>query len=157
MKQRSFEEFEATSLYCPRCKAAVPVRKRLLLVLPRAMNMNICVPTVPRRSERRSARMPPRSSSSSNLKNPRNLSTFIHPFGRAKLRLSRRGREARLRVNLQQAPAFRAGSREVHSSLLCHPFLCSDKSVITSRIPLPIRCIFGWVYFCLSPSWQVGT
>jgi hypothetical protein len=28
-----FEEFEATSLYCPRCKAAVPVRKRLLLVL----------------------------------------------------------------------------------------------------------------------------
>jgi hypothetical protein len=30
----SFEEFEATSLYCPRCKAAVPVRKKLLLVLP---------------------------------------------------------------------------------------------------------------------------
>jgi hypothetical protein len=29
-----FEEFEATSLYCPRCKAAVPVRKKLLLVLP---------------------------------------------------------------------------------------------------------------------------
>ena len=29
-----FEEFEATSLYCPTCKAAVPVRKRLLLVLP---------------------------------------------------------------------------------------------------------------------------
>jgi hypothetical protein len=34
MPQHSFEEFEATSLYCPRCKAAVPVRKRLLLVLP---------------------------------------------------------------------------------------------------------------------------
>jgi DNA-directed RNA polymerase subunit RPC12/RpoP len=34
MKKSSFEEFEATSLYCPRCKAAVPVRKRLLLVLP---------------------------------------------------------------------------------------------------------------------------
>jgi hypothetical protein len=34
MRQSSFEEFEATSLYCPRCKAAVPVRKRLLLVLP---------------------------------------------------------------------------------------------------------------------------
>lgn len=34
MRDSSFEEFEATSLYCPRCKAAVPVRKRLLLVLP---------------------------------------------------------------------------------------------------------------------------
>ena len=33
-KNSSFEEFEATSLYCPRCKAAVPVRKKLLLVLP---------------------------------------------------------------------------------------------------------------------------
>jgi len=32
-KQGDFQEFEATSLYCPRCKAAVPVRKRLLLVL----------------------------------------------------------------------------------------------------------------------------
>ena len=30
----SFEQFEATSLYCPRCKTAVPVRKKLLLVLP---------------------------------------------------------------------------------------------------------------------------
>ncbi|HIC90604.1 MAG TPA: hypothetical protein EYP21_00785 [Syntrophaceae bacterium] len=29
-----FEQFEATALYCPRCKEAVPVRKRLLLVLP---------------------------------------------------------------------------------------------------------------------------
>lgn len=28
-----FKEFEATQLYCPRCKQAVPVRKRLLLVL----------------------------------------------------------------------------------------------------------------------------
>lgn len=28
-----FQEFEATTLYCPRCKSAVPVRKRLLLVL----------------------------------------------------------------------------------------------------------------------------
>jgi DNA-directed RNA polymerase subunit RPC12/RpoP len=34
MRKSHFEEFEATSLYCPRCKAAVPVRKRLLLVLP---------------------------------------------------------------------------------------------------------------------------
>jgi len=34
MQKPSFEQFEATSLYCPNCKAAVPVRKRLLLVLP---------------------------------------------------------------------------------------------------------------------------
>ena len=32
-KQGDFQEFEATALYCPRCKEAVPVRKRLLLVL----------------------------------------------------------------------------------------------------------------------------
>lgn len=31
MKQ--FENLEAVSLYCPRCQAAMPVRKRLLLVL----------------------------------------------------------------------------------------------------------------------------
>ena len=29
-----YEEFDATELYCPNCKTAVPVRKRLLLVLP---------------------------------------------------------------------------------------------------------------------------
>lgn len=29
-----FEEFDATELFCPRCQQAVPVRKRLLLVLP---------------------------------------------------------------------------------------------------------------------------
>ncbi|MBU4345567.1 MAG: cytoplasmic protein [Proteobacteria bacterium] len=29
-----FKELDATQLYCPRCKQAVPVRKRLLLVLP---------------------------------------------------------------------------------------------------------------------------
>lgn len=34
MQKPSFEQFEATSLYCSRCKTAVPVRKRLLLVLP---------------------------------------------------------------------------------------------------------------------------
>jgi DNA-directed RNA polymerase subunit RPC12/RpoP len=34
MRTPSYEQFEATSLYCPRCKAAVPVRKKLLLVLP---------------------------------------------------------------------------------------------------------------------------
>jgi hypothetical protein len=30
----SFDQFEATALYCPKCKKAVPVRKRLLLILP---------------------------------------------------------------------------------------------------------------------------
>ncbi len=34
MRESSFKEFEATSLYCPQCRMAVPVRKRLLLVLP---------------------------------------------------------------------------------------------------------------------------
>jgi DNA-directed RNA polymerase subunit RPC12/RpoP len=30
----AFKEFDATQLYCARCKQAVPVRKRLLLILP---------------------------------------------------------------------------------------------------------------------------
>ena len=30
----AYQEFDAMELYCPRCKQAVPVRKRLLLVLP---------------------------------------------------------------------------------------------------------------------------
>ena len=29
-----YKEFEATELFCPKCRQAVPVRKRLLLVLP---------------------------------------------------------------------------------------------------------------------------
>jgi len=29
-----FKEFDATELYCPKCKRPVPVRKRLLIVLP---------------------------------------------------------------------------------------------------------------------------
>ncbi len=29
-----YENFEATELFCPRCKQARPVRKHLLLVLP---------------------------------------------------------------------------------------------------------------------------
>ncbi len=29
-----FKEFDATQLYCPKCKEAMPVRKRLLLILP---------------------------------------------------------------------------------------------------------------------------
>ena len=30
----AYKEFDAMELYCPRCKQAVQVRKRLLLVLP---------------------------------------------------------------------------------------------------------------------------
>jgi len=30
----TFKEFEATSLFCARCRRATPVRKKLLLVLP---------------------------------------------------------------------------------------------------------------------------
>ncbi len=40
----------------------------------------------------------------------------IHPFDRAKPAFEA-GKEAWLRVNLEQAPAFRAGSRKVHSFL----------------------------------------
>lgn len=32
-KKESYRDFDATELYCPRCRRAVPVRKRLLLVL----------------------------------------------------------------------------------------------------------------------------
>ncbi len=31
---KQFDKLQATELYCPRCKAAMPVRERLLLVLP---------------------------------------------------------------------------------------------------------------------------
>jgi hypothetical protein len=30
----SFAQLEATLLYCPRCRQAMPVRKKLLLILP---------------------------------------------------------------------------------------------------------------------------
>ncbi|HET9419108.1 MAG TPA: hypothetical protein VFO30_07190 [Chthoniobacterales bacterium] len=33
-RQQQFENFTASSLYCEKCKAAMPVRERLLLVLP---------------------------------------------------------------------------------------------------------------------------
>ena len=33
-RPQNFEEFEATSLFCPRCRRATPARKKLLLVLP---------------------------------------------------------------------------------------------------------------------------
>jgi len=32
--QDNFQEFEATSLFCPRCRRATRTRKKLLLVLP---------------------------------------------------------------------------------------------------------------------------
>ena len=34
LPQESYDQFEATLLLCPQCQEAVPVRKRLLLVLP---------------------------------------------------------------------------------------------------------------------------
>lgn len=34
MNQQQFENFTASSLYCDKCKAPMPVRERLLLVLP---------------------------------------------------------------------------------------------------------------------------
>ena len=41
--RESFDRFEAASLYCPRCKAAMPVRERLLLVLPDGdLNEYVC-------------------------------------------------------------------------------------------------------------------
>jgi hypothetical protein len=33
MKQEQYKDFDATELFCPVCRRAVPVRKRLLLVL----------------------------------------------------------------------------------------------------------------------------
>jgi len=32
--QAAYDQFEASELFCPRCRRAVPVRKRLLLILP---------------------------------------------------------------------------------------------------------------------------
>jgi hypothetical protein len=34
MTQQQFENFTASSLYCEKCRAAMPVRERLLLILP---------------------------------------------------------------------------------------------------------------------------
>ena len=33
-ERQQYESFEATQLFCPRCRQAQPVRKHLLLVLP---------------------------------------------------------------------------------------------------------------------------
>jgi hypothetical protein len=34
MARETYKDFDATELYCPRCKKAVRLRKRLLLILP---------------------------------------------------------------------------------------------------------------------------
>ncbi len=34
MGRDAFKQLEATLLFCPKCRVATPVRKRLLLVLP---------------------------------------------------------------------------------------------------------------------------
>jgi hypothetical protein len=34
MARETYKDFDATELYCPRCKRAVRVRKRLLIILP---------------------------------------------------------------------------------------------------------------------------
>jgi hypothetical protein len=54
------------------------------------------------------------------------LSAFIYPVGRAKLHLLRRGRKARLRVNLEQPPRIHAGGVE--------RFTCSARRHPDSRI-----------------------
>ena len=46
----------------------------------------------------------------------------LDPFGRVKPRLCRRGEGARLRVNPEQAPAFRPGSRRVDYYLAKRPY-----------------------------------
>ena len=34
MPRDAFEQLEASLLFCPKCREAMPVRKRLLLILP---------------------------------------------------------------------------------------------------------------------------
>ena len=33
MRRETYKDFDATELFCPHCKRAVPVRKKLLLIL----------------------------------------------------------------------------------------------------------------------------
>jgi len=42
MKRESYRDFDATELYCPRCRRAVRVRKRLLLILPQGEKYDYC-------------------------------------------------------------------------------------------------------------------
>jgi hypothetical protein len=44
-RRPSFERMEASLLACPKCKRAVPVRKRLLLVLPAGDKYEYLCPT----------------------------------------------------------------------------------------------------------------
>jgi len=41
-RDEGYQEFEATMLYCPYCRQTVPVRKRLLLVLPEGDKYDYC-------------------------------------------------------------------------------------------------------------------
>jgi hypothetical protein len=34
MRGETYRDFDATELFCPHCKRSMPVRKRLLLILP---------------------------------------------------------------------------------------------------------------------------
>jgi len=34
MREETYRDFDATELFCPNCRRAVPVRKRMLLILP---------------------------------------------------------------------------------------------------------------------------
>jgi DNA-directed RNA polymerase subunit RPC12/RpoP len=34
VQKKQFEDLQATELYCPKCQRSMPVRQRLLLVLP---------------------------------------------------------------------------------------------------------------------------
>ena len=34
MRRETYRDFDATELFCPRCKRSLPVRKKLLLILP---------------------------------------------------------------------------------------------------------------------------
>ena len=38
-QQPQYRELSATELYCPKCKQAMPVRERLLLVLPTGQDL----------------------------------------------------------------------------------------------------------------------
>ncbi len=59
----SFREFEASSLFCPRCKQANPVRKKLLLLLPDGNKYDyacgVCGTTGRREDRLRQQRVPP--------------------------------------------------------------------------------------------------
>jgi hypothetical protein len=55
---QGYQDFDATQLYCPRCRQAVSVRKRLLLVLPEGEKYeylcSICYTSVGTKIDRKS-------------------------------------------------------------------------------------------------------